>query len=161
MSSERSVATILSLFVTAATVTAGAHAQEPAADEPSGGAMNEPLELPPEEQTEGSGDQPTQPPPAQPAERPEPAPARPAGAATDPKGPASGRKPDASEELVGLQFRDQEVKGLIDTISLWTGKVVIPKQQAVNLAKLTIVSDRKMPKGEALNLIFQAFRLNG
>ena len=64
-------------------------------------------------------------------------------------------------EEAGLQFRDQEVKGLIDTISLWTGKVVIPKQGAVNLAKLTIVSDRKMPKGEALNLIFQAFRLNG
>ena len=163
---ERSVATVLSFAVTAATVTAAVtsavQGQDPAADEPAGGGLNQPLELPPEEGQDGGMDATTPPPAARPATAPAPAPLRPtSGGATDPKGPASGRKPDADEELVGLQFRDQEVKGLIDTISLWTGKVVIPKQQAVNLAKLTIVSDRKMPKGEALNLIFQAFRLNG
>ena len=107
--------------------------QDPAAE--PGGGMNQPMELPPD------APEPTQEP-------------------GDAAGPASGRKADTGEELVGLQFRDQEIKTLIDTISLWTGKVVIPKQAALAPVKITIVSDRKMPKQEALNLIFQAFRLN-
>ncbi|MFO0961880.1 MAG: secretin N-terminal domain-containing protein [Phycisphaerales bacterium] len=76
-------------------------------------------------------------------------------------GPAGGRKDGGKDELVGLQFREQEIKSLIDTISLWTGKVVIPKQTALAPIKITIVSDKLMRKSEALNLIFQAFRLNG
>ncbi len=75
--------------------------------------------------------------------------------------PGGDRKVHDMTEEVGLQFRDQEIKTLIDTISLWTGKVVIPKQTALAPVKITIVSDKKMPKSEALNLIFQAFRLNG
>jgi type II secretory pathway component GspD/PulD (secretin) len=108
--------------------------QDPAAAPAAdeGSAMNQPMELPPE-----------------------------APAPSPDQGPAKGRKADARDELVGLQFRDQEIKTLIDTISLWTGKVVIPKQTALSPIKITIVSDRKMPKSEALNLIFQAFRLNG
>ena len=120
-----------------------APAAEPAEAPGSDGGMNRPVELPPE---------------AAPAAPPPPAAAVPPVAGP---GPASGRKPAPTDELVGLQFRDQDVKMLIDTISLWTGKVVIPKQQSVGLAKITVVSDRLMPKGEALNLIFQAFRLNG
>jgi general secretion pathway protein D len=134
-----------------ATSLAGSAPQDP----PAPGGLNEPVELP--------GEEPAPPvPEATVPQAPAPAPV-PAQAAPVPPaagGPAAGRKPVPDDELVGLQFRDQEVKSLIDTISLWTGKVVIPKQQAVNLAKLTIVSDRKMPKSEALNLIFQAFRLN-
>ena len=107
--------------------------QDPAAE--PGGGMNQPMELPPDA--------------PEPSQEP-----------GDAAGPASGRKADTGEELVGLQFRDQEIKTLIDTISLWTGKVVIPKQAALAPVKITIVSDRKMPKQEALNLIFQAFRLN-
>ena len=76
-------------------------------------------------------------------------------------GPAQGRKEDLNAEMVGVQFRDQEIKQLIDTIALWTGKSVIPKQTALAPIKITVVSDKKMPKGDALNLIFQAFRLNG
>jgi len=108
--------------------------QDPAAAPAAdeGSSMNQPMELPPE-----------------------------APAPSPDQGPAKGRKADARDELVGLQFRDQEIKTLIDTISLWTGKVVIPKQTALSPIKITIVSDRKMPKSEALNLIFQAFRLNG
>jgi general secretion pathway protein D len=120
---------------------------EPSESPGTDGGMNRPVELPPE---------------TAPRQETTPAQAGPAPAvppASGP-GPAAGRKPAPTDELVGLQFRDTEVKGLIDTISLWTGKVVIPKQQAVGLVKITVVSDRLMPKGEALNLIFQAFRLN-
>ena len=130
--------TSLALLVAMLAYPSGAAAiaafQDPAAAPAAngGGAMNQPMELPPEE----------------PAQSPD-------------QGPAKGRKADTRDELVGLQFRDQEIKTLIDTISLWTGKVVIPKQTALSPIKITIVSDRKMPKSEALNLIFQAFRLNG
>jgi len=129
-----------------------AGAQDAPAGEPteapgSDGGMNRPVELPPEQSPD-----------------PETTPATPAPAPQVPPvagpGPASGRKPAPTDELVGLQFRDQDVKTLIDTISLWTGKVVIPKETELAGQKITIVSDRKMPKSEALNLIFQAFRLN-
>ena len=130
--------TSLALLVAMLAYPSGAAAiaafQDPAAAPAAdeGSAMNQPMELPPE-----------------------------APAPSPDQGPAKGRKADARDELVGLQFRDQEIKTLIDTISLWTGKVVIPKQTALSPIKITIVSDRKMPKSEALNLIFQAFRLNG
>ncbi|MBL9140829.1 MAG: hypothetical protein JNK53_03080, partial [Phycisphaerae bacterium] len=74
-------------------------------------------------------------------------------------GPAQGRK-DGDDKLVALQFRDQKIDVLIDTIAQWTGKTVIPKQTAITPTKITIISDRMMPKGEALNVIFQALRLN-
>ncbi len=119
-----------------------ARAQEPAAG--ADGGMNQPMELPPAEPVASE---------AAPA-------AAPAGTPPRALGPAAGRKPDTGDELVGLQFRNQDIKTLIDTISLWTGKVVIPKETALAGQKITIVSDRKMPKSEALNLIFQAFRLN-
>ncbi len=129
----------------------------PAAEEPvdpiDEGGLNQPLELEPDEEGGTSAPPAVAPPVA--------APPAPAARTESGQGPAAGRKADPEEELVGLQFRDQDVKVLIDTISLWTGKVVIPKQQSVGIAKVTIVSDRKMPKSEALNLIFQAFRLNG
>ena len=101
--------------------------------------------------------------PADPAAAPAGNAAPPAGAAAErmDAGPAKGRKEDMNTEMVGVQFRDQEIKQLIDTIALWTGKSVIPKQTALAPIKITVVSDKKMPKGDALNLIFQAFRLNG
>ena len=120
--------------------------QEPASN--GGDGMNQPMDLPQEEAPEVE--------PATPPVAAEPTPAT-----TPDRGPGSGRKAPVTDELVGLQFRDQEIKTLIDTISLWTGKVVIPKQTALTPIKITIVSDRKMLKSEALNLIFQAFRLNG
>ncbi|MFM9145942.1 MAG: secretin N-terminal domain-containing protein, partial [Phycisphaerales bacterium] len=130
-----------------------AGAQDAPAGEPteapgSDGGMNRPVELPPEPSPDAKS---------------APAPAAPAPAVPPVvgPGPASGRKPDSGEELVGLQFRDQESKTLIDTISLWTGKVVIPKQTALTPVKLPLVIDRQLPKRDALNLIFQAFRLNG
>jgi general secretion pathway protein D len=77
-------------------------------------------------------------------------------------GPASGRKSIVGDDkLVALQFRDQKIDVLVDTISQWTGKVVIPKQTALAPIKVTIISDRMMPKSEALNVIFQGLRLNG
>ncbi|MFM8640886.1 MAG: secretin N-terminal domain-containing protein [Planctomycetota bacterium] len=132
-----SIALLVAMLAAPVGTAAVAAFQDPAAAPAQGdGGMNQPMELPP------------------------PAP-EPAAAQDTVPGPASGRKPDSGEELVGLQFRDQEIKTLIDTISLWTGKVVIPKQTALTPVKITIVSDRKMPKSDALNLIFQAFRLNG
>lgn len=77
------------------------------------------------------------------------------------KGPSGGRKTLVDDgKLVALQFREQRIDVLIDTISQWTGKTVIPKQTAIMPVKVTIISDRLMPKSEALNLIFQAMRVN-
>ena len=75
--------------------------------------------------------------------------------------PSHGRRPSVVDDKpVALQFREQKIDVLIDTISQWTGKVVIPKATVLAPVKITIVSDRMMPKGEALNLIFQALRVN-
>jgi general secretion pathway protein D len=145
--------TSLALLVASLWTHPGSSMANPLQDQPptgGDGGMNQAMEVPPEPAAEEPAPEPA----AEQAAK-EPAPSAPDA------GPAAGRKPDPGDELVGLQFRDQKVSTLIDTISLWTGKVVIPKSDALSAGKITIVSDRKMPRSEALNLIFQAFRING
>jgi general secretion pathway protein D len=121
---------------------------EPAPAPDRQGGLNEPLEVEPVEHGAAAT-------PAAPARSTN-------GTAQTGGGPAQGRKPVVGDDRpVALQFREQKIDVLIDTISQWTGKSVIPKQTAITPIKITIISDRLMPKGEALNLIFQALRLNG
>lgn len=151
-----SVALLIAMLASPVGHAATVAFQDPPQDPGStgGDGMNQPMDLPPD-------DAPAAEPTAPPVPTVPPVATAPAVPTPPDRGPGSGRKAVVTDELVGLQFRDQEIKTLIDTISLWTGKVVIPKQTALTPIKITIVSDRKMHKSEALNLIFQAFRLNG
>ncbi len=81
--------------------------------------------------------------------------------ATPPRG--VGYRPDRralDDELVPCNFRDQPFESLIPIIVEYTGKTVLPKSAAIRNTQVTIMNDKLVTKREALELIFQALRLN-
>ena len=72
-------------------------------------------------------------------------------------------RPPLDDELVPINFKDRTVDDFIPLIVDYTGKAVINRAQALGAGagKISIQSERMVTKHEALNLIFQAFRLNG
>ncbi|HMN95612.1 MAG TPA: secretin N-terminal domain-containing protein [Phycisphaerales bacterium] len=64
------------------------------------------------------------------------------------------------EEMVRLAFKDTPLVDTIRFIAETTGKVVILRPIQVSTAKITLLSDRPVPRREALDLLFKAFRLN-
>lgn len=67
---------------------------------------------------------------------------------------------DADDELVPLNFENRTLADFIPIIVQYTGKAVITRNQTSINAKISIVSDRQVTKHEAIDMIFQAFRLN-
>ena len=78
-----------------------------------------------------------------------------------PDDPLTGTRPELDGELVPVNFKDKSIDDFIPLIVSYTGKAVMAKAQAPISTKISIQSERLVPKHEALNLIFQAFRLNG
>ena len=66
----------------------------------------------------------------------------------------------AGEELVHLNLQKQPVDEIIEYIVKWTGKVVMVQEQALLSKKITVMSESKVPKRRAIELLFQAFKLN-
>ena len=75
--------------------------------------------------------------------------------------PLTGTRTELDGELVPVNFKDKSIDDFIPLIVSYTGKAVMAKAQAPISTKISIQSERLVPKHEALNLIFQAFRLNG
>ncbi|MHC4624825.1 MAG: secretin N-terminal domain-containing protein, partial [Planctomycetota bacterium] len=57
-------------------------------------------------------------------------------------------------------LKDVEAKDIIKTIAEWTGKVIIPVDDAMK-KKITIYSQKKLPRSHALALIYSALREQG
>ncbi len=106
-----------------------------------------------------------------------------AGTATPPPGGATAGPPDAptadesaptgtgviaesrrpgpgGEKLVRVVASNAKVKEFIRFIAEVTGKSVIPRLGTAGDTAITVASDRWMTRKEALDLIFQAFRIN-
>ena len=64
------------------------------------------------------------------------------------------------DELVNLNLNKQDVSEIIEFIVRWTGKVVIVQEQAILSRKITVMSEKKVPKDKALEILYQAFKLN-
>jgi len=64
------------------------------------------------------------------------------------------------EPMENLNLKDVEVKDIIKTIAEWTGKVIIPVDDAMK-KKITIYSQEKLPRSHALALIYSALREQG
>jgi len=71
------------------------------------------------------------------------------------------RRPTDPEERSVFAVNARSVKDLIPLIVSWTGKPVIPKADTLETKKVTILNDRPVTRVEALELIYQALRLNG
>ncbi|MBX3354721.1 MAG: hypothetical protein KF724_03370 [Phycisphaeraceae bacterium] len=72
----------------------------------------------------------------------------------------SGTRRPGGEERVKLVASQTRVKEFIKFIAEVTGKSVIPRLTTAGETPITIVSDREVTRREALDLIFQAFRVN-
>jgi len=68
---------------------------------------------------------------------------------TDPNGPM---------EFVNL--KSVEMKSIIEKLASWTGKVIIPTDEALK-QKVTIYAPEKLPRSEALRVIYSALRMKG
>ncbi len=99
---------------------------------------------------------------AKPAEPNKPAQAGTPDAAKPPEAGAGG-KPELSpsgEPMEAVNLKDVEMKNIIDKIAQWTGKTVIPHDEAMK-QKVTIYAPDKLPRKKALEKIYSALRLKG
>ncbi|NLZ06617.1 MAG: hypothetical protein GXY19_15740 [Phycisphaerae bacterium] len=100
---------------------------------------------------------------------------RPEGQAPDPNRPegrsARGRRgragvsepnevSESGEPMEAVNLKDVEMKKIIDKIAEWTGKTVIPHDDAMK-QKITIYAPDKLPRAKALSTIYSALRMKG
>jgi len=81
--------------------------------------------------------------------------AKDAGAA-EPNEPNEPNEP--GEQMEAVNLKDVEMKKIIDKIATWTGKTVIPHDDAMKL-KITIYAPAKMSRAKALEKIYSALRM--
>ena len=67
---------------------------------------------------------------------------------------------EETEEMVNLNLNKQDVSEIIEFIVRWTGKVVMVQEQALLTKKITVMSEKKLPKDTALEILYQAFKMN-
>ena len=65
---------------------------------------------------------------------------------------------EPGEQLEAVNLKDVEMKQIIDKIASWTGKTVIPHEEAMK-QKITIYAPEKLPRAKALEKIYSALRM--
>ncbi len=79
----------------------------------------------------------------------------------DPNDPNDLNDPnDPNDSLEALNLKEVQMKDIIRKLAEWSGKVVIPDDEAMK-QKLTIYSAEKLPREDALELIYMALRAKG
>jgi general secretion pathway protein D len=85
------------------------------------------------------------------------------GGRPEPNAAGQARPADANAagtQLEAVNLKDVEMKNVLDKIAAWTGKTVIPTEDAMK-QKITIYAPEKMPRNKALAKIYSALRLRG
>jgi len=72
--------------------------------------------------------------------------------------PVDPNDPNGPMEFVNL--KSVEMKSIIQKLADWTGKVILPTDEALK-QKVTIYAPDKLPRSEALRVIYSALRLKG
>ncbi len=67
---------------------------------------------------------------------------------------------EPNEPMEAVNLKNVEMKDIIEKIAQWTGKVVIPTDEAMK-QKVTIYSPKKLPRAKALSVIYGALRTKG
>ena len=75
-----------------------------------------------------------------------------------PSEPDEPNDPNGPMEFVNL--KSVEMKSIIQKLADWTGKVILPTDEALK-QKVTIYAPDKLPRSEALRVIYSALRLKG
>lgn len=71
------------------------------------------------------------------------------------------RRRPADDSPVVLGFRKEKLESVIPFIVEWTGKAVMMRLTQVSSIEITLVNDEPISKDRSLDLLFQAFRMNG
>jgi general secretion pathway protein D len=77
---------------------------------------------------------------------------------TEPNEPSEPIDPNKIMETINL--KDVQMKDIIKKLAEWTGKVIIPADDAMN-QKITIYSTKELPRTEAIVMIYTALRAKG
>jgi general secretion pathway protein D len=72
--------------------------------------------------------------------------------------PSTLAEPNGPMEFVNL--KSVEMKSIIEKLAAWTGKVIIPTDQAMQ-QRVTIYAPDKLPRSKAIAVIYSALRLKG
>jgi len=67
---------------------------------------------------------------------------------------------DANGPMEFVNLKSVEMKSIIQKLADWTGKVILPTDEALK-QKVTIYAPEKLPRSEALRVIYSALRLKG
>jgi len=77
------------------------------------------------------------------------------GRLTEPNAPS---EPNGPMEFVNL--KSVEMKSIIEKLAAWTGKVIIPTDEALK-QRVTIYAPDRLPRSKAIGVIYSALRLKG
>lgn len=67
---------------------------------------------------------------------------------------------DSNEPMEALNLKNVEMKDVIQKISEWTGKTVIPADEVMQ-QRITVYSPKRLPRSKALSHIYGALRMKG
>jgi general secretion pathway protein D len=67
---------------------------------------------------------------------------------------------DPNDPLVVVNLNNTEMRNIIRMLTDWTGKVIIPTDEAMRV-RVTIIAPERLPRSKALNLIYSALRVKG
>jgi hypothetical protein len=109
---------------------------------PAGGDANQPAQAKPGGADANAPGRPPKPGDAKPAE------------------PTAKTPEDPNDPLEAVNLKDVEMKNIIEKIAQWTGKTVIPADEAMK-QKITIYAPDKLPRSKALMQIYSALRMKG
>jgi len=68
--------------------------------------------------------------------------------------------PDPNDPMVAINLPNVQMQTIVERLSQWTGKAIVPNEDALD-ERITIYSSERVPRSEALNLIFAALRTRG
>jgi general secretion pathway protein D len=72
--------------------------------------------------------------------------------------PNESAEPNEPMEFVNL--KNVEMKDIIEKLAKWTGKTIIPSDESMK-QRITIYAPEKLPRKEALSMVYSALRLKG
>ncbi|HPS55234.1 MAG TPA: hypothetical protein PLP05_06530, partial [Sedimentisphaerales bacterium] len=84
--------------------------------------------------------------------------------AADAKKPDEAKEPDKpidpAMQMEALNLKNVEMKDIIPKLAQWTGKVIIPNDEVMK-QRITIYSEKELPRSQALALIYSALYAKG
>ncbi len=67
---------------------------------------------------------------------------------------------EPNEPLVSLNMNNTDMKLIVQRLTEWTGKTIIPSDESMR-QRITIYAPKRIPRSEALSLIYSALRMKG